>query len=521
MSFVYPPNSITCHICSTLFTPTLQYRVFDEKGFEPQSHFYGTITGTDDMSGAVPYLCPQLLRHQLEWLLQTEGENSLYRSKLRKSNAPLYWNMVWYCTRLGFPLPFPDARYSDLPIRKEKVLLGFDNTMLRTKIVAAFKQLSTPSITHQKTGSTMSESSMADNHMNIMKGIEIQEKEKRLKRMSILQVAEETAHHASQRIKRGSTIRGSISLGGGIGGGLPADVEGGGAVSPTTVSRRASTRNSIHHSNLSSSSIRSLGSSGFVDKERAIGSPRSSKHLSWNNGQVVNPTSSVVTEEESSDLSGEGARRPSSINITHSKEGRDSLLSLGNRSRIESSELEDLEEGEEEGEEEDEVRKRAERLAFLETEMLRVKQELAKLNERKTVAVSPPLTAPIPVKGGADDNVKEFGLRLRDALKARSMQFAVMLFLAARSRNTAPMYSHPMFRELMHIELEERLFDNGDPPKEKGAFHLVTPVSTTFQIMYESAISNLPKEYDSLLRREDEAPSAKALAIREKFGFVW
>ena len=99
-------KSIPCLTCGNNYTPTLKYRVYDSKGFEPEKASYGAISGFD-ISGEVVYLSPHSLRLQLEWLILSKGEQVLYRENLRCFHPPIYYNLVWYCTRLHLPLPLP------------------------------------------------------------------------------------------------------------------------------------------------------------------------------------------------------------------------------------------------------------------------------------------------------------------------------------------------------------------------------------------------------------------------------
>lgn len=51
----------------------------------------------------VAYLSPLVLRKELESLLENEGESVLSQVQLLDSHSILFWNLVWYFTRLGLP----------------------------------------------------------------------------------------------------------------------------------------------------------------------------------------------------------------------------------------------------------------------------------------------------------------------------------------------------------------------------------------------------------------------------------
>lgn len=51
----------------------------------------------------VAYLSPLVLRKELESLLENEGESVLSQAQLLDSHSILFWNLVWYFTRLGLP----------------------------------------------------------------------------------------------------------------------------------------------------------------------------------------------------------------------------------------------------------------------------------------------------------------------------------------------------------------------------------------------------------------------------------
>jgi len=56
-------------------------------------------------NGYVDYISPFTLRMRMERLLLEHGEESLTREWAREHHPEIYWNLVWYCTRLSVPFP--------------------------------------------------------------------------------------------------------------------------------------------------------------------------------------------------------------------------------------------------------------------------------------------------------------------------------------------------------------------------------------------------------------------------------
>lgn len=55
----------------------------------------------------VAYLSPLVLRKEMESLLENEGEGVLSQVLLLDSHSIIFWNLVWYFTRLGLPTNLP------------------------------------------------------------------------------------------------------------------------------------------------------------------------------------------------------------------------------------------------------------------------------------------------------------------------------------------------------------------------------------------------------------------------------
>uniref|UniRef100_A0A4W4G6W2 DENN/MADD domain containing 4B n=1 Tax=Electrophorus electricus TaxID=8005 RepID=A0A4W4G6W2_ELEEL len=115
----------TCPFCSASFVPLLNAEICDlgpsamrppggQDGFS--QHLYNggiehdscseTSTYSENSSNTlvtVAYLSPLVLRKELESLLENEGEGVLSQVQLVDSHSILFWNLVWYFTRLGLP----------------------------------------------------------------------------------------------------------------------------------------------------------------------------------------------------------------------------------------------------------------------------------------------------------------------------------------------------------------------------------------------------------------------------------
>uniref|UniRef100_A0A672MX24 DENN domain containing 4B n=1 Tax=Sinocyclocheilus grahami TaxID=75366 RepID=A0A672MX24_SINGR len=66
-----------------------------------------SVSSVPSVGGApqvtVAYLSPLVLRKEMESLLENEGEAVLSQVQLLDSHSILFWNLVWYFTRLGLP----------------------------------------------------------------------------------------------------------------------------------------------------------------------------------------------------------------------------------------------------------------------------------------------------------------------------------------------------------------------------------------------------------------------------------
>uniref|UniRef100_A0A8B9JXW4 DENN/MADD domain containing 4B n=1 Tax=Astyanax mexicanus TaxID=7994 RepID=A0A8B9JXW4_ASTMX len=106
----------SCPFCSATFVPLLNAEICDRDVFLPHLHngvneldsSSETSTYSENSSNTlvrvtVAYLSPLVLRKELESLLENEGESVLSQVQLLDSHSILFWNLVWYFTRLGLP----------------------------------------------------------------------------------------------------------------------------------------------------------------------------------------------------------------------------------------------------------------------------------------------------------------------------------------------------------------------------------------------------------------------------------
>ena len=83
-------------------------------------------------SGKVVLMSPSRVRCLLEQLLVEDGEKKLSRKNMRESNNEVYWNFVWWCSRMQLPLPL---RTTGGAACKEFVIAGMCEEMVRAKVL--------------------------------------------------------------------------------------------------------------------------------------------------------------------------------------------------------------------------------------------------------------------------------------------------------------------------------------------------------------------------------------------------
>uniref|UniRef100_A0A8C1V6C1 DENN/MADD domain containing 4B n=1 Tax=Cyprinus carpio TaxID=7962 RepID=A0A8C1V6C1_CYPCA len=98
----------TCPFCSAPFVPLLNAEICD-----PGPVCSPCVTASERQTPAprpaanqrvtVAYLSPLVLRKEMESLLENEGDAVLSQVQLLDSHSILFWNLVWYFTRLGLP----------------------------------------------------------------------------------------------------------------------------------------------------------------------------------------------------------------------------------------------------------------------------------------------------------------------------------------------------------------------------------------------------------------------------------
>uniref|UniRef100_A0AAY5EYG1 DENN/MADD domain containing 4B n=1 Tax=Electrophorus electricus TaxID=8005 RepID=A0AAY5EYG1_ELEEL len=103
----------TCPFCSASFVPLLNAEICDLGPVSGECNeapwwsrwllaaLSSSLGGTPQVT--VAYLSPLVLRKELESLLENEGEGVLSQVQLVDSHSILFWNLVWYFTRLGLP----------------------------------------------------------------------------------------------------------------------------------------------------------------------------------------------------------------------------------------------------------------------------------------------------------------------------------------------------------------------------------------------------------------------------------
>uniref|UniRef100_A0A9J8B381 DENN domain containing 4B n=1 Tax=Cyprinus carpio carpio TaxID=630221 RepID=A0A9J8B381_CYPCA len=90
----------TCPFCSAPFVPLLNTDSSSETSSQSESSV-PSVGGAPQVT--VAYLSPLVLRKEMESLLENEGDAVLSQVQLLDSHSILFWNLVWYFTRLGLP----------------------------------------------------------------------------------------------------------------------------------------------------------------------------------------------------------------------------------------------------------------------------------------------------------------------------------------------------------------------------------------------------------------------------------
>ena len=100
---------VVCPSCGNSAVPTLHFRTMDPGSVACSKSRLGRFTGPGPFEGAWEYLSPLMVRSSFEKLIATKGCKGTRRDDLRWDNPALYWNMLWYCCRLGLTFPLLDG----------------------------------------------------------------------------------------------------------------------------------------------------------------------------------------------------------------------------------------------------------------------------------------------------------------------------------------------------------------------------------------------------------------------------
>ena len=99
-----------CNFCDRMVVPFLTVRIRDFRASPRPDHH--RIPASDVESRVseeikVPYLCPLVLRKELENLLETEGDASLLSNQCADDHPIIYWNLLWYNERIAVKSHLP------------------------------------------------------------------------------------------------------------------------------------------------------------------------------------------------------------------------------------------------------------------------------------------------------------------------------------------------------------------------------------------------------------------------------
>lgn len=67
----------------------------------------------------MPYLSPMVLRKEVESLISQDGTKILEKEELVRERPIIYWNLVWYFSRLGLPTYLPLLNLWDFQRKNE------------------------------------------------------------------------------------------------------------------------------------------------------------------------------------------------------------------------------------------------------------------------------------------------------------------------------------------------------------------------------------------------------------------
>lgn len=106
-------HNVTCMYCSTSYFPQLTVQYYTKEKIKPsvtifpirRPSFEEPVSSkvVCNWKVCVDYLSPIALNKLIDQLVFYDGELANNKEWMAENRPDLYWNMVWYCTRLGFP----------------------------------------------------------------------------------------------------------------------------------------------------------------------------------------------------------------------------------------------------------------------------------------------------------------------------------------------------------------------------------------------------------------------------------
>ena len=136
-------SAVPCPSCGHEAVPTLHFRALDPSS----SALYtspdcapreGSLTGMGPVEGAWEYMSPMMVRGRIEMLILCSGVKAVTRNGMRELDPSLYWNVLWYCCRLGLSFPIWDGHQEPgdvRSVRDEQVVLGHNYMALYEMVV--------------------------------------------------------------------------------------------------------------------------------------------------------------------------------------------------------------------------------------------------------------------------------------------------------------------------------------------------------------------------------------------------
>ena len=124
-------HRLVCEKCDTPYYPQLLVRHFAKDDSTSPSRsgvadhsdsnkssdkYFGVFKARTLWSTNVPHLSPFSLFRLYELLVYFEGDNAIDKRWLCYHHPEIYWNLLWYGSRLGFPLALIEAQDIDLSI---------------------------------------------------------------------------------------------------------------------------------------------------------------------------------------------------------------------------------------------------------------------------------------------------------------------------------------------------------------------------------------------------------------------